>query len=246
MTSTTDGASIRYTVNSYDPTPLIGFVYDPNNLPQIYPASTVRAIAYETGYLSSTVSLAVYTAAPQCQEPVFNPDGGSYATFPVSVTMTSGTQGCHIFYTINDEDIEHNGIPENNGFMVALNAGDVLRAYAQLGGFVNSSTRTGTYTQLQTQVSEPVLSPDGYAGPDHNPDVLFHCDTPGVTMAFTVNSGDPSRTNGAHAQEGDNIRNLMGSNWYLGHKTVRVMAFKDGMQDSVVHLAQFDYEQGGG
>ena len=74
ISTTTGGASIRYTTNGTTPSSTVGTVY--SSAVSITATSTLQAIAYETGLTNSAVASGVYTI--QCAAPTFNPAAGTY------------------------------------------------------------------------------------------------------------------------------------------------------------------------
>jgi hypothetical protein len=117
LSSSTEGASIRYSVGG---TPSCGadfttcsgtkynncagycsssFVLGPANLAtaQIF---TVKAIAYRDTWSNSDVTTAAdYTVKQVVARPTFSPNGGVFATSPVSVTISCSTSSATITYT---------------------------------------------------------------------------------------------------------------------------------------------------
>lgn len=85
ISSSTPGASIRYTLDGTDPTISSGTIYT-NPIP-IAQATTIKALAFRTGYLSSEVASAVYTFS------IAIPPGFVYAE---SGTFHNGTSNVSI------------------------------------------------------------------------------------------------------------------------------------------------------
>ena len=76
ISTTTGGATIRYTTNGTTPTSTVGTVY--SSPVSITATSTLQAIAYETGMPNSPVTSGVYTINGACATPTFNPAAGTY------------------------------------------------------------------------------------------------------------------------------------------------------------------------
>src|SRR5213079_2957024 len=71
ISSTTAGASIRYTTDGSTPSATVGTVY---SAPVTVNATqTINAIAYKTGLTDSTVAAAAYTITPPVATPTFSP-----------------------------------------------------------------------------------------------------------------------------------------------------------------------------
>ena len=62
--------------------------------------ATLNAIAYLSGMVDSPITSEVYTIAPQCATPTFNPAAGAYGPAQ-SVTISTTTSGATIRYTTN-------------------------------------------------------------------------------------------------------------------------------------------------
>jgi RHS repeat-associated protein len=90
------------------------------------------------------------------------------------------------------------------------------------------------------QVSEPTFSPDGGVSNQHSINVWIQTATSGAQMRYTTNDPvPPSRTHGTLINGS--------SGWItlgLGHVTLQAMAFKNGMADSDVHSADYEYDNG--
>ena len=94
ISTTTSGASIRYTTDGSTPSETVGTVY--GGPVSVSSNLTLKAIAYESGMTDSQVASAAYTIA--VATPTFNPPAGSYgSTQPVTISTT--TSGASIRYT---------------------------------------------------------------------------------------------------------------------------------------------------
>jgi hypothetical protein len=94
ITSSTSGATIRYTTDGSTPSETVGTVY--TGPVTISATTTLKAIAYESGLADSTITTGTYTL--QVAAPVFTPGSGTY-TAAQSVTITCATSGASIRYT---------------------------------------------------------------------------------------------------------------------------------------------------
>ena len=98
ISTTTSGASIRYTTNGTTPSSTAGTLY--SSPVSIAATATLQAIAYATGMLNSPVTSGVYTINGACATPTFNPAAGTFTT-STSVTISTSTGGATIRYTTN-------------------------------------------------------------------------------------------------------------------------------------------------
>ena len=94
ISTTTSGATIRYTTDGSTPSETAGTVY--SSAVNISANTTLQAIAYETGMADSPVATGVYTI--QCAAPTFTPAAGTYGSAQ-SVTISTTTGGATIRYT---------------------------------------------------------------------------------------------------------------------------------------------------
>ena len=139
ISTVTEGATIYYSTDGYDPSDIDGIKY---TVPvSISEDTTLKAIAYKAGILNSPVSTAVYLVA--CEAPTFTPAGGTYDSAQ-SVTISTTTVGASIRYTIDGSE------PSNTAgtlytVPVDLSADTTLKAIAYGAGIPNSPVTTGVY-----------------------------------------------------------------------------------------------------
>ena len=139
ITTSTGGATIRYTMDGSTPSETNGTVY---NAPvNIAANSTLKAIAYESGYIDSTVASGVYTI--QCAAPSFNPAAGSYTS--ATVTISTTTSGANIRYTTNGTT-PSSTVGTVYSSPVAISATETLMAIAYKTGLSNSAVSSAAYT----------------------------------------------------------------------------------------------------
>src|SRR5258708_12920726 len=92
IVTTTGGASIRYTTDGVTtPTSTVGTLY--TGPVTISSTTTLQAIAYESGFIDSTVTSGTYTIGlSQVAAPSFSPAAGSYSA-ALSMTIVTTTTG---------------------------------------------------------------------------------------------------------------------------------------------------------
>ena len=89
-------------------------------------------------------------------------------------------------------------------------------------------------------MTEPRFSPDGGTSNQHTLNVFIQTATSGAQMRYTTNDPTPpSRTYGTLINGSSGWITLS-----LGHVALQAVAFKTGMADSVIHSAEFDYDNG--
>lgn len=248
ITCATPGATIRYLVND-SVTPHVTQNSPIYSGPVSVPVGKfLHAQAFKTGFITSLERIEEYTALPQAAKPTATPDGGPFPVgdYPKTIAIASITQGATLRYTKNSEDVANGTRINANHGNVTVDVDDVLRIIAQKVGLVDSEVKTATYTAINTAVEEPTLSPDGGEFEGGQISVVFHCATAGATMAYNIGPANEPVPDPDHNQterrvvDGDRIV------INIGHKIIKVIAFKSGVPDSPIHTAQFDHVHGGG
>jgi uncharacterized repeat protein (TIGR03803 family) len=143
ISTTTPGASIRYTTNGTNPSETYGTLYTSPVL--ISTTSTLKAIAYEAGFADGPIASAVYTInLPSVAAPVFSPAAETYPTAQtVTITVPSGA---FVRYTTDGSTpTETNGTLYFSG-AVSVGGTTVLKAVAYESGLADSPVASGLYT----------------------------------------------------------------------------------------------------
>jgi unsaturated rhamnogalacturonyl hydrolase len=140
LSSSTVGATIRYTVDGSTPTSSVGTLY--TGPVAITANTTLKAIAYAAGLNDSFVTSDSYTIAVGA--PVFTPAPGNYSGTQ-SVSITTATSGASIRYTTDGSTPTSSSGTLYAG-PVSLSSSTVLSAIAYKGGMADSGVTTGTYT----------------------------------------------------------------------------------------------------
>jgi hypothetical protein len=140
ITSSTSGASIRYTTDGSTPTSTTGTLY--SGPVSISANTTLKAIAYKLFMTDSTVTSGTYTI--QVAAPSFSPGAGTYSGTQ-SVTITSGTSGATIRYT-TDGSTPSTTVGTVYSSPVSVSASLTLKAIAYKTNLANSTITSGTYT----------------------------------------------------------------------------------------------------
>ncbi|MGO9310322.1 MAG: chitobiase/beta-hexosaminidase C-terminal domain-containing protein [Spirochaetia bacterium] len=96
LSTSTEGAQIRFTTDGSAPTSTTGTVY--SGPIQVSSTTTIRAMASKTGWADSPVVSATYTISAKVADVQFDPPAGTFDTAP-SVTLRSATDGAQIYYT---------------------------------------------------------------------------------------------------------------------------------------------------
>jgi hypothetical protein len=193
ISSTTDGASIRFTVDGSEPTKTHGFEYTgPIAVPS---TTTLKAFAYKTDWMDSEVIEGTYNITGQVQAPVFTPEAGNY-TDSMAITLNSNVPGVTIKYTIDGTNpTRTDGMIYSNPFTISQTR--TVKAVAFRSDWEDSSdsdVSSATYT-ITGRVVAPRFSiePGNYTT---SKNVQITTETAGAVIRYTTDGSDPTRTNG--------------------------------------------------
>lgn len=217
ISSTTSGATIRYTLDGTTPTETYGTI---GTSVTISSPVTLKAIAYETGMCDSPVASATYTI--QTATPTFSPGPGTYNS-AVTVTLSSATPGATIRYTLDGTTPT-----EAHGFVgptANVNGSTTLKAMAYSSGIPDSQIAAGTYA---IQVATPTFSPGGGTYTSVQT-VTISCATSGATIRYTTDGTTPSATNGT----------LGTSVTISSNTTLKAIAYNGSISDSAIASATY-------
>jgi DNA-binding transcriptional regulator GbsR (MarR family) len=161
ITTTTSGASIRYTTDGVTtPTETVGTLYS-GSVP-ISTTTTLKAIAYETGMTDSTVTSGLYTINPtQVAAPTFSPAAGTYTSVQ-RVAITTTTSGASIRYTTDGVTTPTETVGTLYSGPVPINVTTTLKAIAYETGLTDSTVTSGLYTINLTTRSLTGSSGNGF------------------------------------------------------------------------------------
>jgi sugar lactone lactonase YvrE len=155
ITSTTAGASIRYTTDGSAPSETIGTIY--SSAVAVSSTTTLKAIAYKAGLADSAVATAVYTIniGGVVSAPAFSPSGGTF-TSSQTVTIASATSGASIRYT-TDGSTPSSTIGTIYSSTVMVSTTTTLKAIAYKGGSTDSAVTSGAFTEIPVAPVNPVV-----------------------------------------------------------------------------------------
>ncbi len=153
LSTTTAGASIRYTTDGSVPSSTNGTLY--SSAVPVSATTTLKAIATKTGLADSAVATALYVinAAGAASAPAFSPAGGTF-TSAQAVTITSATSGATIRYTTDGS------LPTSTTGTVYLSplsasTTTTLKAIAYKSGLTDSAVTSGVFTQQPIAPTNP-------------------------------------------------------------------------------------------
>ena len=143
VTCPTDGAVTHYTTNGLDPT-----TSDPvaaSGSTVAVPSSlTLKARAWKTGWVPSSVTSAAYTITGAVATPAFSPDGGTYAA-AIGVVVSCSTPGAVIHYTVNGVAPTESDPVVASGGSVAVGRTLTLKAKAWKTDWLPSEVESADY-----------------------------------------------------------------------------------------------------
>jgi hypothetical protein len=155
--------------------------------------------------------------------PAFLPVAGIYGSTQV-VTITSGTPGATIYYTIDGSPPTVASAVYTVPLSIAQNT--TLKAFATKSGLLDSAVNTGVYG---IQVATPVASPGAgsYVGAQS---VTLTCATSGSTIRYTVDGSTPSDTIGTVYSGAFSVASSL---------TLKAIAYKTGYTNSNILTAAY-------
>ena len=142
ISTTTAGASIRYTTDGSTPTSTSGTVFSATI--SVAATKTIKAIAYKSGWTDSEVATASYTITGSVATPTFSPAAGKYLGTK-TVTISSTTAGTSIRYTTDGSTpTSTSGTVYSTPISVATT--EAINAIAYEAGWTDSAVATAAYT----------------------------------------------------------------------------------------------------
>ena len=143
ISTTTQGAWIRYTVEGSTPSRTSGTLYD--GPVSVSTSTTLKAIAYLEDLTDSKVSEAAYVITLQVVTPKFSIAGGTYM-LGKSVSISCATQGATIYYTTDGSTPSTSSTVCQDPISVAGNGiTETIKAIAAATGMKNSNVASATY-----------------------------------------------------------------------------------------------------
>jgi len=193
ITTTTEDASIKFTIDGTEPTKTHGNEY--TGAISIASTTTLKTIAYKTDWLDSNTSEGTYNITGQVTAPVFTPTQGNY-TDAQTVSLESNIPGVTIRYTIDESNPSRTtGLIYSDPF--TLSQTTTIKAFAYRNDWEttsDSAVSTAIYT-ITGRVSNPTFSiePGNYT---LTKTVTLSSETTESVIRYTLDGSDPSRTEG--------------------------------------------------
>lgn len=140
ISTSTSGATIRYTTDGSTPTAGSPVYSGPVSVPS---SRTIKAIGIKSGQPNSAVGSAQYVIGTPVATPTFSPPGGAYASAQ-TVTISTTTSGATIRYTV-DGSTPTASSPVYSG-PISVSSNRTVSAIGIKSGLVNSAVASATYT----------------------------------------------------------------------------------------------------
>lgn len=221
LATTTSGATVRYTTNGSTPTAASAAYSTP--IP-ISTATTLKAIAFKSGWADSTMLTASYAFNyGTLAAPTVAPAAGAYTT-SVSITMSSAQPGAEVRYTTN------NTAPTTSSMLytgpITLTATTTVRAKAFHVDYTASAETSRAY-EVVTAAPTFSLAPGSYPA---GTSVTVSTATSGATINYTLDGSEPLVTHPTIASGGSLV---------VGNFTLKAKAWGSGQTSSPTASAAY-------
>ncbi len=223
----TAGATIRYTTDNSSPNAGSPVYSTPISVAGHGTTMTIKAYATKASMTDSTVKTETYSILYDAvNTPVTNPPGGTYGS-DQNVSITCGTAGATIRYTIDGTDPNGSSPVYSTPIAVAGHGTNVtIKTYATKAGMAPSPISSAPYTIQYPQIATPVMNPtSGTYTTDQN--VSITCGTTGAIIRYTTDGSIPNPSSPVYSTP----ITVAGNGTNL---TIKAYATKAGMLDSSV------------
>lgn len=227
--TTTSGAVIRYTIDGTDPSEVDGEIYSSPIL--IEYSSTIKAIAYKDGMITSEISGSTYTIN-RVDNPVFDLTGGEFDSIQ-TVNISTTTNGATLYITTdgsNPSPMNYEDFGENS-ISVTVDKSMNLQVIGVKDNYISSEIINEEYV-IQNVVVPPgfSLTEDYYTSAQV---LSIATETEGAIIYYTTNGTTPSAAN--YTGSGASIIIDIDAS-----TTVKAIAVKTGWTDSTITSHTFN------
>jgi hypothetical protein len=245
-----DDSAIRYTIDGQIPSQSgPGISVANHSTITLQGPCFLKAVAYRRGRSPSRINNEEYIRVIALAPPTFVPPGGSYPTYPVSVSVLppfSPLGAPSINYTIDGSiPTPTHGILYTGPISIAV-PGTTLRAVCFGTGYITSAVTTALYYGV---IPTPEFDPDGiFYDPGTILNVTISLTNPpvgiNIIVAYTLDGTKPSQSNGTQVTYNAMSPPVVAISG--GHRVLQAMAFTprtNGLLyvDSATKLAVYDW-----
>ena len=216
MTTQTEGATIRYTLDGTDPTEN-GYVY-PNKPVSIGNDCTIKAVGIKNNFNNSKITSYVLNWAQlTCPKPTFRLSG---TKLYIEATLTDVT----VYYTMDGTEPTKSSPQYVMGEPIELTSNITIKAFCTKKGYRDSEV--GTYVTSAFNVSSPIITREGNT-------ISITTETAGATIYYTLDGSEPTKNSTPY----DAANPIVASR----NCTIKAIAFKDGYNNSPVMTFTVDW-----
>ncbi len=240
LSTSTEGATIYYTVDGSIPNTFSAVYSDPimlTNLTSGIEVKTIKAVAVKEAMESSSVAVYEYSVLPQdsVQAPTASPTSGDLAPNSI-VTLSSATSGAKIYYTTDGSN------PTTASTLytayIAINQAMTIKAIAVKENMFGSAVSVFSYTVSGSpKVAAPRASPDPGLKPLTEHIITLSTSTEGASIYYTTNGSTPVASNTMSSQLYTKPLNIS-----TAATTIKAIAVLSGMTNSDVAIFDYSYK----
>lgn len=226
ISTSTPGATIRFTMDGNDPSETLGVIYTvPINLTE---TTTIKAIAYKTGMVTSQISTAAYVITPSIPvvaAPMYSLPSGTYQA-AIDIAISTTTAEAAIRYTTDgSEPSATAGILYTSPIHIGENSNVLIKAIAYRTGWTSSWISIANYIVTGTVADVQFSLPSGTYTTAQN--LLLSTATAGASIHYTTDGSEPTQSS--------NLYNYVPIVLPLNStQTVRARAFKQDWIPSAI------------
>jgi len=237
--SVPQGATVKYTLDGSTPSRTNGLIYPPSQALMIRSATTLKAIAYNDGFIDSDVTSATYIIQLTInnEKAVKKLNGDVVVTWDTSILVSTAAKVLVRNSVPNPSDpaATENPISNNTSHTVTIPAEALAGTYTKLV----ISHIVGEEGNIKEIPKEAIAQPEKLSAPIislasgtyFGAQSLSISGPQGATIKYTLDGSIPSPTNGmVYPPQGLMLRSAA---------TLKAMAFKDGCIDSDVTSATY-------
>ena len=146
LSTETDGAEIRYTLDGSEPTENSKLYTKPFTIDD---TTTIKAKAFKTDWFDSETATATFTREWYTVEtPVIEPTEAEFANVSQEVSIACATDGAAIYYTTDGSAPAQNGLEYKRPFTIYKSC--IVRAVAKKYDWRDSAEATATFTRAES------------------------------------------------------------------------------------------------